>query len=150
MKKIISILIIVAFVSVSCKKSAVSKVNDKNVELAKDRDLKNDNLAVASFDKESYDFGTIDEGDVIETSFVITNTGKSDLLISNARATCGCTIPSWPKEAIKPGDSAPMHVKFNSKNKRNKVSKTITLTTNTATGKETVKITGFVTAKPKK
>lgn len=150
MKKIILALITVALIGVSCKKSATSKVKDQNVEVAKERDLKSENLPVIGFDKVAYDFGTIDEGDSIETTFLITNNGKSDLLISNARATCGCTIPTWPKEAIKPGESSPMQVKFNSRGKRNKISKTITLTTNTALGKETVKITGFVTPKEKK
>tara|TARA_B100000809_G_scaffold263627_1_gene317333 strand:+ start:18439 stop:18891 length:453 start_codon:yes stop_codon:yes gene_type:complete len=150
MKKIIIALVTIVVVSVSCKKSAASKVKDQNIEIAKERDLKSENLAIVSFDKVSYDFGTIDEGDTIETSFIITNTGKSDLLISNAKASCGCTIPTWPKEAIKSGESSPMHVKFNSKGKRNKISKTITLTTNSGLGRETVKITGFVTPKAKK
>jgi hypothetical protein len=150
MNKIILALITIALVSVSCKESAASKVKDQNIEIAKERDLKSENLAVVAFDKVTYDFGTIDEGDTIETTFIITNTGKSDLLIANAKATCGCTIPTWPKEAIKPGESSPMQVKFNSRGKKNKISKTITLTTNTGYGRETVKITGFVTPKEKK
>lgn len=145
MKNIILIVAVVVL-SISCKESATSKVKTENVESAKIRDVNAENLAVISFDKASYDFGMINQGDVIETNFVITNTGKSDLIISKASATCGCTIPDWPKEAIKPGDSAPMNVKFNSRGKKNKISKTITLLTNTKSGKETVKITGFVNA----
>lgn len=150
MKKIIIVLVTIAFVSISCKESASSKVKDQNVEIAKERDVKIENLPVISFDQVSYDFGKINEGDVVETSFMITNTGKSDLIIAKASATCGCTIPDWPKEAIKPGESAPMDVKFNSSGKRNKISKTITLVTNTEAGKETVKITGFVNPKENK
>lgn len=149
MKKII-VLLAVVLLGVSCKESASSKVKSQNVENAKERDVQYENLPVISFDKISYDFGEINQGDVIETSFVITNVGKSDLLISKASATCGCTIPDWPKEAIKPGASAPMNVKFNSRGKRNKISKTITLVTNTEAGKETVKITGFVKVEDKK
>lgn len=145
MKNIILIVAVVVL-SISCKESATSKVKTENVESAKIRDVNAENLAVISFDKASYDFGMINQGDVIETNFVITNTGKSDLIISKASATCGCTIPDWPKEAIKPGGSAPMNVKFNSRGKKNKISKTITLLTNTKSGKETVKITGFVNA----
>jgi len=149
MKKISIALLVMGLVSLSCKESASSKVKDHNVEIAKERNFKLENLPVISFDQISYDFGKIDEGDIVETSFKITNTGKSDLIIAKASATCGCTIPDWPKEAIKPGASAPMEVKFNSRGKKNKISKTITLVTNTLAGKETVKITGFVNPKEK-
>lgn len=149
MKKIIVAILVVSYIIVSCEKSAVSKVKDENVISAKQRDVNSQNLAVVSFDKETYDFGTIDAGEVVETTFMITNTGKSDLLITNAKSTCGCTVPTWPKKAIQPGDSATMKVKFDSKGKRNNVSKTITLTTNTLNGKETVKIKGFVAQKEK-
>ncbi|MDG1803779.1 DUF1573 domain-containing protein [Flavicella sp.] len=149
MRKII-LVVAIALGVVSCKESAASKVKNENVTTAKERDVAYLKLPVVSFDKASYDFGTIDEGDVIETSFEIKNIGKTDLIIKKASATCGCTIPDWPKEAIKPGESAPMKVKFNSRGKRNKISKTITLVTNTESGKETVKITGFVNPKEKK
>lgn len=101
-------------------------------------------LPVASFDQVMYDFGTIEQGDVVETSFKVTNLGKSPLVISNARASCGCTIPKWPKEPIAPGESAKIDVKFNSKGKKNKIVKTVTLTTNTKRGREYVKIIGFI------
>ena len=148
MKKIIIVLAII-FIASSCKKEAASKVKNVSVETAAERDVLYENLPIISFDKVSYDFGTIEEDDIVETSFVITNTGKSDLLIKKASASCGCTIPDWPKEAIKPGESAPMNVKFNSKGKKNKISKTITLVTNTEASKEVVKITGFVNPKKK-
>ena len=150
MYKLIITLFTIALVSVSCKKSAVSKVKNENIELAKERDLNNKILPLVSFDKITYDFGTIDEGEIVETTFLMKNIGKSDLVVTNAKSTCGCTVPSWPKEAVKPGESAPIHVKFNSSGKKNKISKTITLTTNTGAGRETVKITGFVTPKEKK
>ncbi|MEI6865021.1 DUF1573 domain-containing protein [Flavicella sp.] len=147
MKKIILFLITVAFVSFSCKESAASKVKDQNIEKAKERDVKYENLPEISFDKKSFDFGVIDEGEVVETRFKILNVGKSDLIIKKASATCGCTVPDWPKEAIKSGKFAYMTVSFNSKGRRNNFSKTITLLTNTETGKETVKIKGFVNIK---
>ena len=48
---------------------------------------------VMTFDKLSHDFGTINEGEVVETVFTLTNTGSSDLIILNARGSCGCTVP---------------------------------------------------------
>lgn len=150
MKKAYLYLVLVIFVAVSCKESAASKVKQDNVEKAKERDLKSESLPVIKFDKEVYDFGTINEGDVVEASFEVTNTGKSDLIITSAKASCGCTVPTWPKEPIKTGASAKIEVKFNSSGKKNKQTKAITLTTNTANGREYVKITGFVTPKEKK
>lgn len=147
MKKIILVLLTVAFISFSCKESAASKVKDQNVEKAKERDVKHQNLPEISFDKKSHDFGNIEEGKVVETRFRISNIGKSDLIVTKASASCGCTIPDWPKEPIKSGGFAYMTVKFNSKNKRDSFSKTITLVTNTESGKETVKIKGFVNSK---
>jgi len=149
MKKILIPILVFTLGLTSCKESAASKVKQESVEKAKERDLKNESLPVAKFDKVEFDFGTIAEGDVVETSFVVTNSGKSNLVISNATASCGCTIPTWPKEPIKVGETAEIKVKFNSRGKRNKQSKAITLTTNTINGKEILKIKGFVTPKEK-
>lgn len=150
MKKAYLLVVLLAVIAVSCKESAASKVKQDNIEKAKERDLKSENLPVVQFDKEVYDFGTINEGDIVEASFEVTNTGKSDLIITSAKASCGCTVPSWPKDPIKTGESAKIEVKFNSKGKKNKQTKAITLTTNTANGREFVKISGFVTPKEKK
>ena len=79
-------------------------------------------------------------GDIVETTFTFKNTGLNDLIITNAKSTCGCTIPEWPKEPIPPGAEESIKVKFNSAGKSNKVTKTITLATNTANGKESVVI----------
>ncbi len=153
MKRILLFIIAIALLTmvVSCgNTNAVSKVKKDNISKAAKRDIDiKKGVAKASFDKKEYDFGTINEGDVIETIFVITNTGKTDLVITNARTSCGCTIPQWPKKAIKPGETGDIKVKFNSRGKRNKISKAITLTTNTDNGREVVKIKGFVTPKTK-
>jgi hypothetical protein len=149
MKKNIVLIAIMALVAFSCKDNAASKVKTENLEKAKERDVASTKLPVASFDKMEYDFGTINEGDVIETTFVLTNTGKTDLVISNAKGSCGCTVPTWTKEPIKPGSSTEIGVKFNSRNKKNKQTKTVTLMTNTLNGKEVLKIKGTVTPKEK-
>jgi len=84
-----------------------------------------------SFEKESHDFGTIKDGDVVEHVFGFTNDGKAPLIISDAKATCGCTVPDWPKEPIPIGGSGEIKVRFNSKNKPGVQNKTVTLTANT-------------------
>lgn len=151
MKKIIGILALaVSFSSmVSCKKgNAAAKVKQENVTQANQRDKEiSQGAPEIKFDREVHDFGNVDEGFIVETSFQVTNTGKSDLVITDANATCGCTVPTWPKEPIAPGATAEIKVKFNTSGKPNKQSKTVTLTTNTVKGQEQVKLTGMVTPK---
>ena len=136
---------------VSCGQgNASSKVKKENVENAEKRDISiNAGAASISFDKEEYNFGTVTEGEVVKTSFTVTNTGKGDLVITNAQASCGCTVPVWPKEAIAPGKTGEIQVSFNTSGKPNKQSKSITLTTNTVKGREVLKISGMVTPKNK-
>jgi hypothetical protein len=73
--------------------------------------------AVISFKENSIDFGDITQGQQVAHTFVLTNTGKQPLIISNVAATCGCTVPSWPKEPVAPGKSAEIKVSFNSAGK---------------------------------
>lgn len=136
---------------VSCEQgNAASKVKKENVEKAEKRDVSiNAGAASISFNKEEHNFGTVNEGEIVKTTFTVTNTGKGDLVITNAQASCGCTVPVWPKEAIAPGKTGEIQVSFNTSGKPNKQSKSITLTTNTAKGREVLKITGMVTPKNK-
>ncbi len=132
----------------SCKEDATSKINADNVAIAAERDANVGNLPAISFDKEMHDFGTIENGTPVETVFKYTNTGNSMLVVSNIKSTCGCTVPkNWTKE-VAPGETGEFTVKFNGKGNGNKVTKAVTLTTNTEKGNEQVKITAFVEADP--
>ena len=149
MKRITMLTIIIASILVvSCKDNATSKVKKENVEQAEVRDAKIKlGGAKISFDKTEHDFGTIKEGDIVETVFIFTNTGKSELIISSAKGSCGCTVPEWPKEPILPGEKGEIKVKFNSDRKPNKQQKQVTLVTNTDGGKEVLVIKAQVTPK---
>ena len=150
MKKIVLLTVLIsAFAISSCKSdNASSKVKNENVEAAAARDAKISLGAPAiEWDKLEHDFGTIEQGEKVETIFTLSNVGKGDLVITNAKGSCGCTVPNWPKEAIKPGEKADIKVVFNSRGKKNKTSNTITLTTNTEKGSEVVRIKAFVNAK---
>jgi|TARA_B110000908_G_scaffold164340_1_gene212260 hypothetical protein len=148
MKKITILFAFIITVSIftSCDNTkAASKIDVTNLEVAKKRDAEiNKGAATITFDKSEYDFGTVNEGEIVSTIYKVTNSGKTDLIITNAQATCGCTVPVWPREAIKPGETADIAVKFNTKGKPNRQSKSITLSTNTAVGKEVLKLSGMV------
>ena len=75
------------------------------------------------------DYGLIEHNSDGNREFVLTNTGNAPLIISNAKGSCGCTVPTWPKAPIAPGESASICVKY-STNRIGKFTKTITLTTN--------------------
>ncbi|MET3502657.1 putative small secreted protein [Mucilaginibacter rubeus] len=105
------------------------------------------NAPVAKFEKESHDFGKIKEGDKVSYDFKFTNTGKSPLIITNARATCGCTTPTWPKAPVKPGESGIISVTFNSAGKSGLQDKQITVTANTQPAETMVHLIGEVLKK---
>ena len=89
------------------------------------------NVAKLSFAETSFDFGTVREGAVVEHRFQFTNTGKVPLLISNARSTCGCTIPDWPRQPIAPGGTGVIPVRFDTENKTEGQRTPVMITANT-------------------
>ena len=148
MKKINLIIIaLVGLTFFACKQNPANKINPENLQNAQNRDSKFLGLPEIGFDKQNFDFGTINEGDLVNGDFKIYNKGKSDLIISHAQASCGCTIPKWPKDPIKPGDSATLSFSFNSHGKVGKQNKSITLQTNTEKGVEILYLKGTVTPK---
>jgi uncharacterized cupredoxin-like copper-binding protein len=149
MKKLILIVAVIsAFNFTSCKEDAAAKVSEEKVAEAETRDANAGKFPKMEFAETEFDFGTIDQGTNVEHVFKFTNTGDAPLVIVNAKSSCGCTVPTYPKTPVAPGDSAEMLVKFNGSGK-NQVSKTVTVTANTETGKETIKIKAFVNPKEK-
>jgi hypothetical protein len=86
---------------------------------------------VFKFKNESYDFGQITEGEQVSYDFAFKNTGSTPLIITGATATCGCTIPEYPKEPIAPNGEGVISVMFDSKGKAGMQNKVITITANT-------------------
>lgn len=82
------------------------------------------------FNRMSHDFGRINEGSKVTTVFKFTNTGPNPLFISDARGSCGCTVPVWPKHPIQPGASDEIEVTFNSEGKTGEQTKMVTLVAN--------------------
>ena len=103
------------------------------------------------FTETEFDFGTVMEGEKVTHVYKFKNTGEEPLIISNAKATCGCTVPEWPREPIAPGESSELKVVFDTKNK-GKVggqvqSKRVTVTANTDPVNSYVTIKGKVDKK---
>ena len=88
------------------------------------------NAAVVNFAETSFDFGEMKQGDKKEHTFMLTNDGKSDLLIRRVRTSCGCTAVAPSTKIIAAGETAPIKVTFDSRGKRGRQSKSITVITN--------------------
>jgi len=102
------------------------------------------NKASFKFAEETFNFGTIKQGDVINHDFEFTNTGKEPLVISSAAGSCGCTVPTWPKDPIAPGAKAVVKVTFNSAGKQGMQDKTVTLQSNAKQSPMVIHLTGTV------
>lgn len=83
------------------------------------------------FEQSEYNFGKAKAGGTIEHDYTFTNTGKEPLIISNAKGSCGCTVPDWPKDPIAPGGTGKIKVAFDSKGKSGPQTKTVTISANT-------------------
>ena len=86
-------------------------------------------LAEITFEKDVHDYGTIKQNANGSCEFKFKNTGKEPLIISMARGSCGCTVPDWPKEPIKPGETAAIKVNYDTK-RVGPINKTVTITSN--------------------
>lgn len=105
------------------------------------------NAPVFKFEKEVYDFGLVNEGDTVKYDFKFKNVGRSPLIISSASASCGCTVPDYPKEPIAPGEEGVISVVFNSAGRPGVQNKIVTVTANTTPGYTELSILGSVLAK---
>jgi hypothetical protein len=88
-------------------------------------------LPVIKFEDTDHDFGRILEGENVSYDFSFTNIGKSDLLLAEVSTSCGCTVPSYPKAPIRPGEKGIVKVTFNSQGRRGFQSKNIVVVSNT-------------------
>lgn len=99
-----------------------------------------DELPNLQFEEEEFDFGRITQGETVSHEFFFTNTGKTDLIVTGANGSCGCTVPEWPKEPIRPGDKGKINVVFKSEGKEGYQEKTVTVLTNCEPATRVVRI----------
>ncbi|MFD0989520.1 DUF1573 domain-containing protein [Mariniflexile jejuense] len=145
MKKIIlclSAITLIAFTS--CKDDATKKIEEANVTAAALRDADATKFPKLEFNETEYDFGDIPKGTPVSTVFTYKNTGNAPLVITDIKSTCGCTVPEdWSREPLAPGKTGKFTVTYNASGP-NKITKTITVSANTESGSEMVKITANV------
>ncbi|MFC2102020.1 DUF1573 domain-containing protein [Bacteroidota bacterium] len=107
----------------------------------------NPNAPEITFEKTVHDYGTIVKGSDGTCEFTFTNSGKEPLILSKPISSCGCTVPTWPKEPILPGKSDVIKVTYNTKN-IGPINKTVTVYSNAQTNRVMLSIKGKVVAPP--
>ncbi len=122
----------------------LSRSNAQDTATAK---VVNPNAAEITFENEMHDYGTIKQGADGSCEFKFKNTGKEPLVIANAHGSCGCTVPTWPKEPIMKGQTGVIKVHYDTK-RVGAFTKTVTLTSNAKTDTKVLTIKGVVEADP--
>jgi hypothetical protein len=128
---------------VSCtgdkKETGGISTNDVNNTASADGSEKG-NLPDIKFEEEEHDFGRITQGEKVSFAFKFKNTGNSNLIITSAAGSCGCTVPEWPKEPILPGKEGKVNVIFSSEGKSGIQEKSINIVTNCEPSTRIIKI----------
>ncbi len=170
MKKIFALLLVAGlFTFTSCKNEGTAAAKDEAKEslATTEAPAANNDLATSApsaakpaeavpagptttieFAETTFDYGTITEGEKVTHAYKFTNTGSEPLLISNAKGSCGCTVPDWPRTPIAPGESSEIKVQFDSKGKGSvdgqSQAKRVTITANTDPVNTYLNIKGIV------
>lgn len=166
MKKLFLILFVAGFTLVACNNESGSTEESTTTEESATTEqemstdmIDNSNTAAETetasaplteitFDSYEHDFGQVTAGEVVEHTFVFTNTGENELIISDAKGSCGCTVPYYPKEPIAAGETGEIKVKYDSKGKNGMQRKNVTITANTDPGKTVLNIQTEVLGDP--
>ena len=144
MKKILVITFSLVFVLsiFSCRKRG-----ETPAEVKLDAELLKDTTTITFLDSTTFLFDTIMQDDKVHHTFRMVNTGNKNLLIARAFGSCGCTVPEYPKDPVKPGDTASIAVTFNSAGKQGEQHKNVTVVCNTVVRNEMLFLNGFVKVK---
>jgi hypothetical protein len=147
-KKLILFVVTTLFVmTTSCKKE-----EEKTNDIQSDTNIVADSPSTPTlpptegkypeltFEKQEHDFGTIKQGDKVTYEFKFKNTGQADLLISDAKGSCGCTVPEIPEKPLSPGETGFIKVQFNSEGRAGIQEKQVTVITNTIPNTNIIRI----------
>lgn len=124
------------------------KVSDVHIPVSADgmSQKEKDKLPVIEFERTTYDFGEVVQGEKLSYTFKFKNTGKSNLIIFSSEATCGCTTSMPPKAPIRPGETGEIKVVFDSSSQKGKVVKRILVGANTYPAETILTITANVSS----
>ena len=136
MKKILSIAVLMIF--------ALSMSAQETTTTDKPKKVKEPEI---TFETLVHDYGQIYQNDNGECEFQFKNTGKADLILTNCRSSCGCTVPEWPREPIAPGKKAVIKVKYNT-GRLGVINKSITVESNATNNRVVLNIKGNVNPRP--
>ncbi|MBL4707330.1 MAG: DUF1573 domain-containing protein [Flavobacteriales bacterium] len=156
MKRIAIIASCIALVTLSAcnnEKAAETKTEGVSTELINNPSTAEEGVIIDpeeaakfEFEETVIEFGEISQGEKVKRIFKFTNIGKSNLIISDAKGSCGCTVPLWPRNPIAPGESGEIEVVFDSNGKSGRQNKTVTLVANTVPNTMVLAIKGDVLA----
>lgn len=138
--KIVKLIIVCLFIFVGISETKAQVVNSAS-SLNDDADAPE-----IYFEKTVHDYGDIKKGSDGTCEFIFKNTGKQPLVLSNVLSSCGCTVPTWPKEPVLAGKSAVIKVVYDTK-RIGIISKTITVTSNAKTSPVVLSIKGVIREK---
>ena len=131
---------------ISCSSNQQYKITTDLVKNSQTAIENSDIVAMPSiqFEDDIFDFGKINQNESVSKDFYFKNTGDAPLLIRSAKGSCGCAVPTWPRDPIEPGSEAILQVTFNSGNKKGKQNKIVTLVTNAIPSTKVLTIKGTV------
>lgn len=114
--------------AVSCQSSTNENQGDVNEQQSDERL----DTTKITFDTVAFDFGVVEQGQKVNHAFTFTNTGEYPLVLSSVKASCGCTVPSWTKEPVAPGQKGTVEVEFNTTGRKGIQQKTVSVFANTS------------------
>jgi PBP1b-binding outer membrane lipoprotein LpoB len=159
MSKLLFYIFLSAFIFISCNNNNGKKDNGldevrldgktSNADIVRmpvtaDTPLDTNNIAKITMEETDFNFGSVNEGDVVKHTFKLKNVGNQPLLITDIRTTCGCTVPSWNKSPISANANDQVEVKFDTKGKANEQIKKITIIANTFPAETELILRGMV------
>lgn len=130
MKNLLFILALFAFTGSAVFAQSDMMKNGASYILDENGNLVETTKPILNFEKETHDFGEIPEGPQATFEFKFTNDGKEDLIISDVKASCGCTTPVWPRDPVKPGETAVIAATYSTSKRLGPFNKAITITSN--------------------
>lgn len=149
MKKIAFVLLGALLIGTTACNNASNSAKSGDENSVSPADVENQGTPKFDFADITHDFGTITEGDTARYDFKFKNTGDAPLIITNTSASCGCTVPEWPREPIAPGESGVIHVEFHSQGHPGQAEKEIRINANTVPNLKVLRIIAYVKSKDK-